>query len=477
MAQSQTEPLRASRRERLAAARRVLRDALRGVEADYTSGSIRRAVVLLAVPMMLEMAMESIFAITDIFFVSALGADAVATVGLTEAVLTLVYAVAIGLGMGATALVARRIGEGDGDGAARVAGQTLWIGALTAAGVGALGVWLAADVLRWMGASEGVVAIGSPYTAIMLGGTATIVFLFLINAVFRGAGDPSVAMRALFVANGINVVLDPCLIFGIGPFPELGLTGAAIASNTGRGIGVLYLAWRLFSGSGHLRMRHTHLALAPAVLRGLVAVSAGGMLQFLVATASWIAMMRLVSVYGSAAIAGYTIAIRIAEVTFLPAWGLSNAASTLVGQNLGAGKPDRARESVRQTARYNATFMGTVAVLMIAFAAPLAALFASDAEVLRHARVCLVFFALGFPVFAVGMVLTNAFNGAGDTWTPTGINFVCFWLVQIPLAWTLSQRAGFGPDGVFAAVTAAESLVALLAWRLFRTGRWQTRRV
>jgi putative MATE family efflux protein len=451
----------------------LTRQALSGKEYDYTNGSIRRAVVLLAIPMVLELSMESVFAITDIFFVSGLGAEAVATVGLTEAVITLLYAVAVGLSMAVTAMVARRIGEKDPESACVVAGQTIWIGVGVAILVGTLGIAHAENILRFMGAEDAVVAMGSDYTAIMLGGSVTILYLFLFNAIYRGAGNPGIAMRSLWLANGINIILDPCLIYGIGPFPEMGVTGAAIATNIGRGVGVLYQLYHLFDGSSVIRLQLRHLAIVPSVMLRLLKLSVGGVSQFLIATASWVVLMRLVSGYGSTAVAGYTIAIRIVDLTILPAWGMSNAAATLVGQNLGALKPERAEQSVMKIMKYNFMFLVTVAIIFMIFAETLISFFTHDAMIIAYGSDCLRYISYGYGLFAVGMVLIQAFNGAGDTFTPTRINLLCFWIVQIPVAFVLAEFFGLGPTGVFLAITVTESLVALIAYLEFRKGTWK----
>jgi putative MATE family efflux protein len=451
----------------------LISDALAGKEHDYTSGSIRSSVLLLAIPMMLEMAMESIFAITDIFFVSGLGADAVATVGLTEAVITLLYAIAVGLSMAVTAMVSRRIGEQNPEGACVVAGQTIWVGLIVAIIVGAIGITFGGAILRFMGASNAVVEQGSSYTSIMLGGSITIIYLFLLNAIFRGAGDATIAMKSLFLANGINIILDPCLIYGIGPFPEMGLTGAAIATNIGRGIGVLYQLYHLFDGSSRVKVQLRHLRLVFKTMFKLLKLSVGGVGQFLIATASWVILMKIVAPFGSAAIAGYTIAIRVIDLTFLPAWGMSNAASTLVGQNLGAGKPDRAEQSVWKTAQYSTIFLVSVALPFIIFAEQIIGIFSSDPIVIGYGSDCLRYISYGYGFFAMSMVLTQSFNGAGDTVTPTIINLFCFWLVQIPLAYTLAIIFNIGPQGVFISITVAESLVAIIAYFVFRKGKWK----
>ena len=391
---------------------------------NYTEGSIARATFLLSVPMILEMAMESVFAIVDIFFVAGLGADAVATVGLTEAVISLLYAVAIGISMAATALVARRIGEQNKLAAAQAAGQALWIGLFVSSVVGVLGFFYADRILALMGASDNVIATGETYTRIMFSGAFTIVFLFLNNAIFRGAGDASIAMRSLVLANGINIVLDPMLIYGWGPFPEMGLTGAAVATNIGRGVGV-----------------------------------------------------RLVSLNSADAVAGYTIAIRVILFVILPSWGLSNAVATLVGQNLGAGKPDRAERTVWQVARYNQMYMGSVALVLILMPSWVMSFFSQDPEVVRNGIQSLRILSYGFVFLAIGSVVTQAFNGAGDTMTPTWMNVTAFWIVQIPLAWSLSQGAGWGPEGVYWSVFIADATMSVLGIVLFMRGSWKTRYV
>lgn len=456
----------------------LFKQALRGdVQHDFTKGSIGIAAFLLAVPMVLEMAMESIFAIVDIFFVASLGFEAVAAVGLTEAVLTLLYAVAIGLSMGITALVARRIGEGNPHKANQVAGQALWVGMLVSMLVAFIGLVYSQDILRLMGADEKVLAVGADYTLVMLCGSITILYLFLINAIFRGAGDASVAMRSLWLANGLNIVLDPLLIYGIGPFPEMGVTGAAVATTIGRGVGVLYQLYHLRGHASRIKVGLAELKPQLDVMLGLVKVSVGGILQFLIATASWIALVRIVSTYGSAAVAGYTIAIRVVIFTILPAWGLSNAVATLVGQNLGAGKPDRAEQSVWRIARYNLYFMLSVAVIFILFAEFIIGLFTSDPAVIRDGVNCLRFVAYGYGFYGIGMIVVQAFNGAGDTMTPTRINFLCYWILQIPLAYGLAEYAGLGTNGVFMAITIAESLLAVVGIWYFRRGQWKTQTV
>ena len=464
-------------RSRVKRAVGFVHEALSDNEVDFTSGPIGRALGLLAIPMMLEMSMEAAFALVDIIFVSRLGTNAIAAVGLTEAMITVLYAIAIGLGMGVTAMISRRIGAHDPEGAARVAGQAIWVGGAAAVLIGVSGAQYADLLLRTMGASEAVIAEGSGYTAILLGGSASILYLFLLTAAFRGAGDAPVALRSLTLANLLNIVLDPCLIFGLGPFPELGVTGAGVATTIGRGTGVLYLAWVLFRGNGRLRLDLKHLAPRPALIGRMLKISAGGVGQFLIATSSWIAIMRVVALYGSAPVAAYTVALRLIEFALLPAWGLGNAAATLVGQNLGAGRPDRARQSVWRAARYNAIFMLTVGVLMIAFAPNIVTLFSDDPQILRYGTSCLRILGLGYPMYAVGMIIIQALNGAGDTRTPSVLNFICFWLIQIPLAYTLASGAGLGPDGVFWSIVLSESLVSVFGVLVFRRGRWETQQV
>lgn len=450
-----------------------IRESLRDNEVDYTQGRVGVALGLLAIPMMLEMSMEAIFAVVDIAFVSRLGTDAVAAVGITEALVTILYAIAIGLGMGVTAMVSRRIGAKDPDAAARVTGQSIWFGAMLSVVIGVLGVIFAEDMLRMMGASESVVDQGKGFTAVLLGGSASILYLFLLNAAFRGAGDAVVALRSLWLANGINIVLDPCLIFGLGPFPEMGVTGAAVATTIGRGVGVVYQLYYLVGGRGRLEFHLRHLRFEFALMRRMIIISFGGIGQFLIATSSWIVIMRIVAIYGSAAIAAYTIALRIIEFVFLPAWGLGNAAATLVGQNLGAGQSDRAEESAWRAANYNAIFMTGLGFLSVLAAPWIAALFSSDPDVLRYGTSCIRILGIGYPMYAVGMIMVQSLNGAGDTATPSILNFVCFWLTQIPLAWWLAEPLSWGPNGVFWSIVISESLLTVLSVMVFRRGNWK----
>lgn len=450
---------------------------LRGTEQDLTSGKLPRNILLLAVPMVLEMSMESVFAVCDVFFVGRISADAVTTVGLTESMLTIVYAIAIGLAMATAATVARRFGERRPDEAGRVVGQALILGLLVSVVVAVAGALLAPYLLRVMGASDEVVAIGTPYTRVMLATNAVIMFLFLNNAAFRGAGDASIAMRSLWLANGLNLVLDPCLIFGLGPFPEMGLTGAAVATSVGRGCGVLFQFGCLLWGGGRLRLHLGQLRFAAEVMWRLLKVSANGILQFLVATASWVGLVRITASFGDAAVAGYTIAIRIVLFALLPSWGLSNAAATLVGQNLGARQPERAERAVWLTGLYNMVFLGLVSAFFLLFADELVAVFTSEEAVVEVAESGLRIISLGFVFYAWNMVLVQALNGAGDTASPIWINLLCFWLCQIPLALWLSRGRGLGPSGVFAAVAISYSISAVVAWWVFRRGRWKLREV
>jgi len=455
----------------------TVREAIRGSHHDYTSGPIGRAIVLLAIPMVMEMVMESVFAVVDVFWVAHLGPNAVATVGLTESVLTLVYTAALGLSIGVTAMVARRIGEKNPAGAAEAAVQGIALGLIVAAVVGTAGALLAPRLLEVMGASPEVIAVGSGYTRIMLGGNVVILLLFLINAIFRGAGDAAIAMRVLWLANAINILLGPCFIFGLGPFPELGVTGAAVATTIGRGTGVLYQLYRLVRRDGRIVIRRDQLALRPAVMRTLLRLSGTGTFQVLVGTASWIGLVRIISTFGAEAVAGYTIGIRIIIFALLPSWGLSNAAATMVGQGLGAGKPERAERAVWLAAFYNMLFLGTVGLAFVLLADSIVLLFTTDPAVAPVAAQCLRVISYGFLFYAYGMVLTQSFNGAGDTWTPTWLNLLCFWLWEIPLAWVLSHQVGLGPQGAFLAVTAAFSTLAVVSAVLFRRGRWKLRRV
>jgi putative MATE family efflux protein len=454
-----------------------VKEALRGSHQDYTTGSLNRSILLLAIPMVLEMVLESLFAVVDVFWVSHLGADAIATVGLTESVLTLVFAVGMGLGMSTTAMVARRVGEKDANGAAISAVQAVFLGLIVSLSLGLPFLMLAPRVLGLMGATPAIIASGTNYTRIALGGSGVVLMLFLNNAIFRGAGDAAIAMRLLWVSNILNLILDPCLIFGLGPFPKMGVTGAALATFTGRGIGVLYQFYRLGKGTERLQILSRHLRLQGTVLWRLVRVSLSGILQFLISQASWIGLVRIVSLFGASAVAGYTIGIRIVIFAILPSWGLSNAAATLVGQNLGAGHPDRARNAVWRTGLWNMIFLGSVGIVFIAFAPWIISIFTSDRAVVPVAINCLRIFSCGNVAFAYGMVLLQAFNGAGDTVTPTYINLFGFWILEIPLAWWLATQTRMRTNGVFASVVVAESIIVLISIAIFRQGRWTRQRI
>ena len=455
---------------------KAVREAVAGSQQDYTEGPLGRAVLLLAVPMVLEMSMESLFGILDVFWVGRLGSDAVAIVGVTEALLTLVFAVALGLSLSTTATIARRIGEKDPESAAVTAVQAILLGVAVAVPTGVVGLVWPRELLGLMGMPAAVVEKNWTYTAWMLGGNATILLLFLINAIFRGAGDASIAMRSLWLANAVNIVLDPCLIFGLGPFPEMGIAGAAMGTTFGRAAGVLYQLRALAKG-GRVTVERRHLRVDGDVILRLLRVSLGGIVQFLIATASWLGLVRILTPFGAAALAGYTIAIRIIVVFILPSWGLCNAAATLVGQNLGAGKPERAERSVWLTGAYNMGFLALVGLTFIVFAEPLVGFFTSDPAVRAAGAESLRIISYGYAAYAWGMVMVQAFNGAGDTVTPTWINLFCYWLFQIPMAWTLATAMGLGPTGVYWAITIAETVIAIVAVLFFRRGTWKTRTV
>ena len=452
----------------------LLKQSLRGGEHDYTKGSIRGAIVLLAVPMILELSLESVFAVVDMFFVGKLGANAIATVGLTESAITIVYSIAIGLSTAATAVVARRIGEKDPDGAAHAGMQSLLIALITTVVISIIGIIFAADILRLMGASAEVVKEGAVFTRIMLGGSLAIILLFLINGIFRGAGDAAMAMKSLWIASLLNIVLCPLLIYGYGPFPELGLKGAAIATVIGRSAGVLYQCYHLFKGNGTIKVKRWHFKWDPPVIKTLVQVAWPATLQFVIQSGSWIVLAALVAhTGGTDASAGYQVAIRNVVFFILPAWGLSNAAATLVGQNLGAKQPERAEQSVLLTMKYNAIFMAGVMLLFLLFASPIISIFTKDPEVHRFGVLSLQIIGSGYIFYGIGMVMIQSLNGAGDTKTPTWINFIGFWLFQIPLGYLLAKTFGLGPLGAFIAIPVAESAIALAAWYYFKKGKWK----
>jgi putative MATE family efflux protein len=458
----------------------LLKQSLRGDEHDYTQGSIKKAIILLAIPMILELLLESLFAVVDLYFVGHLpnSENALTTVGLTESVITIVYSIAMGLSAGATAVVARRTGEKNPEGAAHAAAQALLIALGVTVVVSITGVIFAPDILRMMGASPEVVKEGTAFTRIMFGGSIVIILLFLINGIFRGVGDASMAMRSLWIASAINICLCPLLIYGYGPFPQLGLTGAAIATTIGRGIGVIYQCYHLFNGKRFLKLQLAHFKYDLAVIKTLLQVGAPIIVQFFVMSGSFIVLAYLVSTTGhTSASAAYQIAIRNVVFFILPAWGLSNAAATLVGQNLGAGNPDRAAKSVVLTAKYNVIFMALVTLLFVFFSPAIVSIYGSNPEVNKIAIQALQIIGSGYIFYGIGMVMLQALNGAGDSKTPTWINLVCFWLFQIPFAWLLAKSFGLGPTGAFIAMPVAETALAIAAWYYFKKGKWKTVKV
>ena len=454
-----------------------LKEALRGSHADFTEGSLRRAIFLLSVPMVLETVMESIFAVVDVFLVGRLGPDAIATVGLTEAMFTIIYAVTMGLGIGASATVSRRIGEKDPDLAARSAVQAIGLGVLLSVPLCVGGALFARPLLGFMGGSPWVLEHGVGYTKVMLGSMGSVVLLFLINAIFRGAGDAAVSMRVLWLANAFNILLAPCLIFGWGPFPKLGVVGAGVATSLGRSLGVVYQLYWLVRGTGHLRVRLAHLRLEPTTMLSMLRLSGTGMFQGFVSMSSWVVLARIVSTFGSAATAGYTVAMRIVLFALLPSWGLGNAAATLVGQSLGARKPERGEQAVWTAARYNSVFLGSVGILFIFVAQPLIGAFTSDSAAAAYGVTCLRIVSASFFFFAFALVLEQAFNGAGDTMTPTYINLACLWVLELPLAWVLANSLRLGPTGAFLSISISYCLLAIVSLWLFRRGRWKLREV
>jgi putative MATE family efflux protein len=451
----------------------LIKEAVLGSRQDFTAISLDRAIILLAVPMVLEMAMESLFGIVDIFFVAHLGADATATVGITEGMLVIVMAFAVGLSMGATAVVARRTGEHDKEGAAQAAVQAILLGLLIAVLTFSFCLPFAPKLLGLMGAGPEILHVGSTYARIMMSASGLILMLFLINGVFRGAGDAAVAMRVLWVANVINICLDPCLILGLGPFPRLGVTGAAVSTTIGRGVGFLFQLYLLWKGTDRMKIARRHLRVYFAVMRNIIKIAGNGVLQFLIATASWVLMVRLVQSFGSAATAGYTVAIRIVIFSILPSWGLSTAAATLVGQNLGAKQPERAEQSVWRAGFFNMIFLGGLSLIFLAFAPQLVGIFSHDPVVVRYGANCLRIISLCYGLYAYGLIVVQAFNGAGDTFTPSMINLFCYWVVQLPLAFLLGRRMGLGPNGIYFAVLVTETLLALISIYVFRLGRWK----
>ncbi|QGY47142.1 MATE family efflux transporter [Maribellus comscasis] len=454
-----------------------IKEAISGTERDFTETSLGQAIFILAVPMVLEMIMESVFAVVDIFFVSKLGADAVATVGITESAMTVVYAIGMGLSLATTALVSRRIGEKNKKQAGVVAFQAIMVGVIISVCIAIPGILFAGEFLKLMGATDSMAAEGYMFPAIMFGSNMVIMLLFIINAVFRSSGDAAISMRVMWFANIVNIILDPLLIFGYGPFPELGLAGAAVATTTGRGLAVIYQFYLLFRGKHRIRLYWHSLKIRANVMAKLIRISGGGILQNLIATSSWILLVRIIAVSGPEALAGYTIAIRIIIFALLPAWGLSNAASTLVGQNLGAKQPERAERSVWITGYINMIFMGSLGVFLAAFPEFFIRLFIADAAVVQNGTMALRIISFGFLFYALGMVLVQGFNGSGDTNTPTRINLISFWLFEIPLAYFLAIVMKMGLTGASISIVAAETLLALIALFMFRKGKWKLREV
>jgi putative MATE family efflux protein len=452
-------------------------EAVSGTEQDFTEGKLSRAIILLAIPAVLEMIMESIFVIVDIYFVSKLGADAVATVGLTESIVTIIYAVAIGLGVATTSMVSRRIGEKNPAAASKTAFQAILTGLIVSLIIGIPGSLYAGRLLEMMGASKPIIENMAGYTRIMLGGNVVIMMLFIINAIFRSAGDAAVAMKVLWIGNIINIILDPCLIFGLGPFPHLGVTGAAVATTIGRGTAVLVQFYLLFAGKKRISLSVRHLGIDFRIMFKLLKLSFGSIGQNLIGTTSWIVLVRIISIFGSEVVAGYTIAIRIVGFILLPSWGLSNAASTLVGQNLGAKKPERAERAVWAAGWVNMILLGIIGLILVIFPEPFIRLFIENENVVKSGVLGLRIISIGFVAYGLGMVLVNSFNGAGDTSTPLKINIFAFWLIEIPLAWLLAIKAGFNEEGVFIAIVVAESLMTTIAWLVFRRGKWKLKEV
>lgn len=447
--------------------------AVTGKEKDFTTGSIRKAIFMLSIPMILEMVMEATFALVDIIFVSRIGTNAIATVALTESVITLIYAVAIGLSMAATAMVARRTGEKDLEGAKRTSVQVILLGIVVAVLIGTIGIIYPKEILALMGGEADMIEEGYGYTRILIGGNVTVVLLFLINAIYRGLGDASIAMKMLIISNGLNIILDPMFIFGFGPIPAFGVEGAAIATTTGRGFAVLCQLWVLFFGASRIRLVLKDIVLRLDLMWEIIKVSLGGIGQFLIATSSWVFLSRILAEFGSEVVAGYGLAIRVIMFTIMPAWGMSNAAATLVGQNLGAQQPDRAEKSVWKTGKYNAIFMGVISLTYLVLARAIMGWFSDDPAVIEAGALSLQIITAGYVFYAYGMVLIQSFNGAGDTKTPTVINFFCFWLFQLPLAYLLALELDYGPLGVYLAITIAETVIALISIWWFRKGKWK----
>lgn len=455
----------------------IFRLALAGNDTNILQGNINRAIILLAIPMTLEMIMESLFAIVDIFFVSKIGVNAIAVVGLTESMLTITYSLGWGLAMGTTAMISRRVGEGDNDGASVSAVQSIYLALIISLPIMIAGIFFSEDLLKLMGATQDVITEGSGYTKLTLTFNLIVILLFLLNGIFRGAGDAALAMRSLWIANTFNIILDPMFIFGIGPFPKLGIEGAAIATIIGRSFGIIYQLYHLKQGKGLIKVHKDNWHINPKIIFKLVKLSAGVTAQFIIGSASWIFLMRIISIFGNNALAGYTIAIRVVIFTLLPAWGFSNAAATMVGQNLGANQPERAEKAVWRTGFFNMIFMGIVMIIFFLFGDNIASFFTNEKEVVDHASKCLSIFAIGYLFYAFGMVLVQSFNGAGDTKTPTMMNLFIYWVLQIPLAYTLAIYLGFGAEGAYYSIVISESAFSVIGYFLFKKGKWKTIKV
>ncbi len=452
---------------------RDIRDSISGKERDYTSGSINRAIVLLSIPMVLEVALESVFGLVDIYFVSKINSTAIATVGITESLITIVYAIGIGTSMATTALISRRTGEKNPEGASSAAMQSIVLAVIVSLILAIPGIFFSKELLKLMGATNAIVNEYSIYTSLIIGGNIVVMLLFVINAIFRSAGDAALSMKILWTANLVNIALDPILIFGLGPIPALGIKGAAIASLTGRGFAVLIQFYLLYKGVGRTKIRRRHIKIEPKVLLQIMKLSLGGVGQYLIATASWVVLMRLMNQFGDQVVAGYTIAIRLFMFTLLPSWGMSNAAATLVGQNLGAKKPDRAEYSIVRTAIFNSMLMIFFAVLFISSGEYFVRLFSNESDVVGTGKIALQTISYGYLFYGLGMIMPQSFNGAGDTTTPTWINFISYWLVQIPIAYFLAVKLEMRETGVFWAIIVAESLMATLSVILFKKGKWK----
>ena len=452
-------------------------ESIKGAEQDFTRMKLRRAVILLAIPMVMEMIMESLFALFDIIFVSRLGAEATATVGITESLMTIIYSVGMGLAMATTGIVSRRIGEKKKKKASISAFQSIFLGILVSVPFFISGIFFSKDILKLMGASQGVINNGSAYTAIMLGSNTIIMLLFINNAIFRSAGDAMVSMLVMIFANMINIILDPCLIFGLGPFPELGVTGAGIATCTGRTLGVMMQFYVYSKKNRKISLSRQAIRIDFKIIKKLLKLSMGGIGQFLIATTSWVGLYRIMTEFGDNVVAGYTVAIRIVIFSLLPAWGLSNAASTLVGQNLGAKRSDRAEKSVWTISVINMLFLFVVGVVFYFASNTIVSLITPVEQIREVGILCLKILSFGYVFYALGMVTLQAFNGAGDTYTPTLLNFICFWIIEIPLAYIISVQFGMNEKGVFLAIVVAESCLGILGLLSFKKGKWKLREV